>query len=56
LEAGVRANVKHPFRVLKQQFGYIKTRYRGLMKNTAQTTTLFALGRLWMSRRALRKA
>jgi IS5 family transposase len=44
LKAGIRAKVEHPFRVLKQQFGYTKTRYRGLMKNTAQITTLFALG------------
>ncbi|MEX3816739.1 transposase, partial [Paraburkholderia sp. BR13439] len=53
LKAGVRAKVEHPFRVLKQQFGYTKTRYRGLMKNTAQITTLFALGNLWMARKAL---
>ncbi|MFL9891817.1 IS5 family transposase [Paraburkholderia sp. RL17-381-BIF-C] len=56
LKAGIRAKVEHPFRVLKQQFGYTKTRYRALMKNTAQTTTLFALGNLWMARKALRKA
>ncbi|MGF6735665.1 IS5 family transposase [Paraburkholderia youngii] len=53
LKAGIRAKVEHPFRVLKQQFGYTKTRYRGLMKNTAQITTLFALGNLWMARKAL---
>ena len=56
LKAGIRAKVEHPFRVLKQQFGYTKSRYRALMKNTAQTTTLFALGNLWMARKALRKA
>ena len=56
LKAGVRAKVEHPFRVLKQQFGYTKTRYRGLVKNTAQITTLFALGNLWMARKALSKA
>ncbi len=28
--AMVRARVEHPFRVLKRQFGYLKTRYRGL--------------------------
>lgn len=54
LKAGIRAKVEHPFRVLKQQFGYTKTRYRGLMKSTAQITTLFALGNLWMARKALR--
>jgi transposase, IS5 family len=56
LKAGIRAKVEHPFRILKQQFGYTKTRYRGLMKNTAQITTLFALGNLWMARKALQKA
>jgi transposase, IS5 family len=56
LKAGVRAKVEHPFRVLKQQFGYTKTRYRGLVKNTAQITTLFALGNLWMARKDLSKA
>jgi IS5 family transposase len=56
LKAGIRAKVEHPFRVLKQQFGYTKTRYRGLMKNTAQITTLFALCNLWMVRKALQKA
>ena len=29
----VRAKVKHPFRVVKPQFGHMKVRYRGLMKN-----------------------
>ena len=56
LKAGIRARVEHPFRILKQQFGYTKTRYRGLMKNTAQITMLFALGNLWMARKALLNA
>jgi IS5 family transposase len=56
LKAGIRAKVEHQFRILKRQFGYLKTRYRGLAKNTAQITTLFALGNLWMMRKALRKA
>lgn len=50
LKAGVRAKVEHPFRVIKRQFGYIKVRYRGLKKNTAQLVTLFALSNLWMVR------
>ena len=50
LKAGIRAKVEHPFRVLKCQFGYRKTRYKGLAKNTAQITTLFALVNLWMAR------
>lgn len=50
LKAGVRAKVEHPFRVIKRQFGFIKVRYRGLKKNTAQLVTLFALSNLWMVR------
>jgi IS5 family transposase len=53
LKAGVRAKVEHPFRVLKCQFGYLKARYRGLAKNTAQIETQFALANLWMARKML---
>ncbi|QCI10541.1 IS5 family transposase [Pseudomonas putida] len=52
-KAQVRAKVEHPFRVIKRQFGYVKTRFRGLAKNTAQLLTLFALSNLWMARRHL---
>jgi transposase, IS5 family len=48
-----RARVEHPFRMLKRQFGYLKTRYRGLAKNRAQLFTLFALGNLFLVRRRL---
>ena len=48
--AMVRARVEHPFRVLKRQFGHLKTRYRGLAKNRAQLFTLFALGNLFLVR------
>jgi IS5 family transposase len=51
--SSVRAKVEHPFRVVKRQFGYIKTRYRGLKKNTAQVFTLFALANLYKVRHAL---
>ena len=50
-KASLRAKVEHPFRVIKRQFGYTKVRYRGLVKNTAQVLTLFALSNLWMVRR-----
>jgi transposase, IS5 family len=56
LKASVRAKVEHPLRVIKRQFGFAKTRYRGLKKNTAQLITLFALSNLWMARRTLSKA
>lgn len=53
MKAAIRAKVEHPFRVLKRQFGYTKVRYRGLVKNTSQITTLFALANLWMARKKL---
>jgi transposase, IS5 family len=49
----LRARVEHPFRVIKRQFGFTKVRYRGLAKNTAQLTTLFALSNLYLARRSL---
>ena len=49
----IRAKVEHPFRVIKRQFGHVKVRYRGLMKNTQQLHTLFALSNLWMMRHRL---
>jgi IS5 family transposase len=39
--------------VIKRQFGYLKTGYRGLTKNRAQLFTLFALGNLFLVRRRL---
>lgn len=51
LKANIRAKIEHPFRVIKRQFGHVKVRYRGQVKNTAQLHTLFALSKLWMARR-----
>jgi transposase, IS5 family len=42
--------VEHPCQVIKRQFGYVKVRYQGLKKNTAQLVTLFALSNLWVVR------
>ncbi len=53
IKAKIRAKVEHPFRVVKRQFGYVKVRYRGLKKNTAQLVTLFALANVWMVRKKL---
>ena len=50
VKAKIRAKVEHPFRIIKQQFGHAKVRYRGLKKNTQQLHTLFALANLWMAR------
>ena len=52
-KASIRAKVEHPFRVIKRQFGYVKVRFKGLAKNTAQILTLFALSNLWMARKKL---
>ncbi len=51
--ASLRANVEHVFRVIKRQFGYVKTRYRGLYKNGQQIMTLLALGNIFTARRRL---
>lgn len=53
LRAQVRARVEHPFRVIKQQFGHGKVRYRGLRKNTSQLQVMFALANLWLVRKRL---
>lgn len=53
LKARIRARVEHPFRVIKQQFGFVKVRFKGLAKNTAQVVTLFALSNLWQARHRL---
>ena len=53
IKASIRAKVEHPFRVIKRQFGFVKVKYRGLAKNTANLVTLFALSNLWMARKRL---
>ncbi len=52
----IRARVEHVFRVMKCQFGYRKTRYRGIKKNGAQVFALLALANLYMARRRLLEA
>jgi IS5 family transposase len=39
--------------MIKRQFGFMKVRYRGLAKNTAQLVTLFALRNLRMARKRI---
>ena len=46
LKASVRAFVEHPFRIIKCQFGFKKTRYRGLEKNDNKLAVLFALSNM----------
>ena len=46
LKASIRSKVEHPFRIIKQQFGFVKARYKGLAKNDNQLAMLFALANL----------
>jgi IS5 family transposase len=52
-KASTRAKVEHPFRIVKQQFGFSKVRYRGIAKNDNKLQTMFALANLWLVRRQL---
>ena len=53
LKASIRAKAEHPFRVIKQQFGFAKVRFKGLAKNTARLHMLFAMSNLWMARKLI---
>ena len=55
-KSGVRAKVEHPFRVLKQVFGFVKVRYRGLAKNTPRLWVSSGLVNLFMVRHRLLRA
>ncbi|WP_437891943.1 transposase, partial [Phytobacter sp. V91] len=46
VKASIRAKVEHAFRILKCQFGFRKTRLRGLKKNHNRLSMLFAMGNL----------
>lgn len=51
--SSIRAIVEHPFQVIKCQWKYTKVRYKGLLKNSLQLYTLFALYNLFKMRRNL---
>ena len=53
VKAHIRSKVEHPFRVIKQQFGFQKTRLRGLAKNRCKIQVLAALSNLFPARRQL---
>jgi len=40
-KASIRAKVEHPFRIIKQQFGFIKARYRGMRRTTTIPKSCF---------------
>lgn len=54
-KSSVRCKVEHAFRVIKCQFGYIKTRYRGLAKNANRLYAMFACANLYMLAMAKRR-
>ena len=49
-KAHIRAKVEHPFRVIKQQFGFQKTRLRGIAKNHCKVNVMAALTNLYLAR------
>jgi len=49
-KAHIRSKGEHPFRVIKQQFGFQKTRLRGLAKNRCKINVLAALSNLFQAR------
>ena len=49
-KAHIRAKVEHPFRVIKQQFGFQKTRLRGLAKNRCKINVMAAVTNLFLAR------
>jgi transposase, IS5 family len=53
VKSKVRAKVEHAFHVMKRIFGFVKVRYRGLMKNAHRVFTLAALTNLYLARRKL---
>jgi len=48
-----RACCEHPFRVIKQLWGFEKVRYRGIAKNLARAQTMLALANLYAVRHRL---
>jgi IS5 family transposase len=52
-QAGVRAKVEHPFLIVKRDFGFAKTRYRGIAKTLHHRQMLFASANWLMRARAV---
>ena len=52
-KASVRAKVEHPFLIVKRDFGFAKTRYRGISKNLNHLHVLFASANWLMRARAV---
>jgi IS5 family transposase len=54
-KSSVRSKVEHPFLIIKRYFGFAKTVYRGLAKNTHRLRVLFASANLLLCARAGRR-
>ncbi|WP_399212377.1 MULTISPECIES: transposase [unclassified Synechococcus] len=52
-KAHIRAKVEHPFRAMKQQWGYQKARLRGMAKNHCKVKVMAALTNLYLARHQL---
>ncbi len=52
-KAHIRAKGEHPFRMIKRQFSFQKTRLRGMFKNGCKVNVLAALANLFMARHLL---
>ncbi|MBM7786521.1 IS5 family transposase [Tenggerimyces flavus] len=52
-KASVRAKVEHPFLIVKRDFGFTKTRLRGIAKNLNHLHVLFASANWLMHARAV---
>lgn len=53
LTSSFRSKVEHVFRVVKRQFGYTRTRYRGLYKNSQQIFCQLTLANIYIMREKL---
>ena len=52
-KAHIRAKVEHPFRVIKEQFGFCRTRLRGMCKNHCKVTVLATLANPVLAKKRL---
>ncbi len=52
-KAHIRAKGEHPFRVMKRQFGFQKTCFLGMVKNSCKVNVMAALANLFMARHLL---
>ncbi|MBE8123639.1 transposase, partial [Escherichia coli] len=54
-KASSRAKVEHPCRIIKRQFGFVKARYKRLLKYDNQLAMLFTLANLFRADQMIRQ-